>query len=63
MRTSVILLSLSFCLCALAQQTYQAQPTDDVQYYDQTFNPAFTTILRVWGDGQHAETPRERAPR
>ncbi len=62
MRTSVILLSLSFCLCALAQQTYQAQPTDDVWYYDQTFNPAFTPILRVWGDGQHAVDPTGARP-
>ncbi len=62
MRTSVVLLGLSLCLYALAQQTYRAQPTDDVWYYDQAFNPGLTAILRVWGDGQHAVDPTGARP-
>ncbi|GIV06636.1 MAG: hypothetical protein KatS3mg016_2211 [Fimbriimonadales bacterium] len=62
MRTWVSILGLSVCLSALAQQTYQAQPTDDVWYYDQAFNPGFTAILRAWGDGQHAVDPSGARP-
>jgi len=45
-----------------AQQSYQAQPTDDVWYYDQAFNPGFTAILRCWGDGTHAVDPTGAPP-
>lgn len=62
MRTFVSLLSLCLCLGALAQQTYQAQPTDDVWYYDQAFNPGFTPILRVWGNGTSALDPSGARP-
>lgn len=62
MRTLVSILGLSLCLGALAQQTYQAQPTDDVWYYDQAFNPGFTPILRAWGDGQNAVDPSGARP-
>ncbi|MCS7190975.1 MAG: hypothetical protein NZ843_05175, partial [Fimbriimonadales bacterium] len=58
----VSLLSLCLCLGALAQQTYQAQPTDDVWYYDQAFNPGFTAILRVWGNGTSALDPSGARP-
>ncbi|MEN3002443.1 MAG: hypothetical protein ABDI19_11465 [Armatimonadota bacterium] len=45
-----------------AQQSYQAQPTDDVWYYDQAFNPGFTAILRCWGDGVNAVDPTGARP-
>ncbi len=45
-----------------AQQSYQSQPTDDVWYYDQVFNPGFTAILRCWGDGTHAVDPTGARP-
>lgn len=45
-----------------AQQTYQAQPTDDVWFYDNAFNAGFTAILRVWGDGEHAVDPAGAYP-
>jgi hypothetical protein len=45
-----------------AQQRYQAQPTDDVWYYDNAFNPGFTAILRCWGDGTHAVDPTGARP-
>ena len=62
MRTGVIVLGLSIGLSALAQQTFQAQPTDDVWYYDQAFNAGFTPILRVWGNGEHAVDPTGAPP-
>jgi hypothetical protein len=57
MRRQALLLGLSVCFGAWAQQVYQAQPTDDVWLYDNAFNPGFTAILRVWGNGQDAVDP------
>ncbi len=62
MRVAVITASLSLCISVLAQQVYQAQPTDDVWYYDQAFDPGFTAILRVWGNGQYAVDPTGARP-
>jgi hypothetical protein len=62
MRRQALLLGLSLCFGAWAQQVYQAQPTDDVWFYDNAFNPGFTAILRVWGDGQHAIDPTGAYP-
>ncbi|MGQ9657634.1 MAG: hypothetical protein ACUVV1_06985 [Fimbriimonadales bacterium] len=62
MRKSVLLLGLSLSMGVWAQQTYQAQPTDDVWFYDNAFNAGFTAILRVWGDGQHAVDPAGAYP-
>ncbi len=55
------LMGLMALLCA--QQSYQAQPTDDVWYYDNAFNPGFTAILRCWGDGTNAVDPTGDRPR
>jgi hypothetical protein len=49
-------------LGAWAQQVYQAQPTDDVWFYDNAFNPGFTAILRVWGNGEYAVDPTGAYP-
>lgn len=54
------LMSVLASLCA--QQSYQAQPTDDVWYYDNAFNPGFTAILRCWGDGTNAVNPTGARP-
>ena len=62
MRIAMALLSLTLCFGARAQQTYQAQPTDDVWYYDNAFNAGFTAILRVWGDGANAVDPTGTRP-
>ncbi len=62
MRIQALLLALSVSLSAWAQQTYQAQPTDDVWFYDNAFNPGFTAVLRAWGDGQHAVDPTGAYP-
>ena len=57
MRRQALLLGLSLSLGAWAQQVYQALPSDDVWLYDNAFNPGFTPILRVWGNGQDAVDP------
>ncbi|MDW8052660.1 MAG: hypothetical protein RMJ83_09315, partial [Armatimonadota bacterium] len=62
MRKIVIMVLLSLYACVFAQRVYQAQPTDDVWYYDQAFNPGFTAILRVWGNGQFAVDPTGARP-
>lgn len=62
MRKSMLLLGLSLCMGVWAQQTYQAQPTDDVWFYDNAFNAGFTAILRVWGDGEYAVDPTGAYP-
>ncbi len=62
MRHGIVALALGLVLSASAQQVYQAQPTDDVWYYDNAFNPGFTTILRVWGTEQFAVDPSGARP-
>jgi hypothetical protein len=62
MRIQALLLGLSLCLSVWAQQVYQAQPTDDVWFYDNAFNPGFTAILRVWGNGEYAVDPTGAYP-
>jgi hypothetical protein len=62
MRRQALLLGLSVCFGAWAQQVYQAQPTDDVWFYDNAFNPGFTAILRVWGNGEYAVDPTGAYP-
>jgi hypothetical protein len=58
----MVLMGLCLLLGLWAQRTYQAQPTDDVWFYDNAFNPGFTAILRVWGDGQNAVDPTGAYP-
>jgi hypothetical protein len=62
MRRQALLLGLSVCFGAWAQQVYQAQPTDDVWFYDNAFNPGFTAILRVWGNEEYAVDPTGAYP-
>jgi len=62
MRIPMVLMGLCLFLGLWAQRTYQAQPTDDVWFYDNAFNPGFTAILRVWGDGQNAVDPTGAYP-
>lgn len=62
MRNSMVIVALGLILSVQAQQVYQALPTDDVWYYDNAFNPGFTTILRVWGTEQSAVDPTGAPP-
>lgn len=63
MRAIATWIGLMSVLASLwAQQSYQAQPTDDVWYYDNAFNPGLTAILRCWGDGTHAVDPTGARP-
>ncbi|OYT74888.1 MAG: hypothetical protein CFK49_06075 [Armatimonadetes bacterium JP3_11] len=62
MRKSIATLGICLFVSAFTQQIYQAQPTDDVWYYDNAFNPGFTAFLRVWGDGTNALDPTGARP-
>ena len=62
MRTSVYGLMFLLMASSGAQSVFQAAPTDDVWYYDNAFNPGFTSILRVWGTQQHAVDPTGAPP-
>jgi hypothetical protein len=62
MRTLAWIGLISISAALFGQQSYQAQPTDDVWYYDNAFNAGFTAILRCWGDGEHAVDPTGAPP-
>jgi len=62
MKKSIVAFALGLVLSASAQQVYQAQPSDDVWFYDNAFNPGFTGILRVWGTEQSAVDPTRAFP-
>lgn len=62
MRTIVGAFVLGLVLSVQAQQTYVGQPSDDVWFYDNAFNPGFTPILRVWGTRHSAIDPTGAFP-